>query len=191
MIDTLLVFAIAAWGGLGWRLRGGAFASLTGIDLGDLPTRAVFGGLWPSLPLALTGNWWAAGVPLALFVALCITSWGGFMALGHNPAEGPRASVTPLLGWLGLRIGTVPYDAAGLALNGLLVTLLPAALAAAVDWQHGAGLLVAGVVAMPCAYALAYRLPPAPPFVDDQTVWGEVFFGAALGAGLFLAFGGK
>ena len=187
----ITLFTIAIWAGLGWRLRGGAFASLTGIDIGDIPTRAIFGGLWLSAPLLLTGNWWAAGVPLALFAALSVTTWGGFMALGHNPAEGPRAGVTPLLEWLGLRRGTLPYDVGGLAINGGLVTLLPSVLAAAgVDWQHGAGLLTAGTVAMPGAYWFAYRLPPAPPLVDDQTVWGEVLFGAALGGSLFLAFGG-
>lgn len=194
---TLLVLVplLAAYGAVGWRFRGGAFTALTGIDPGTDGARFLFGGLWTALPAVLLVGWWAALLAPAFFLALLMDGWGGYMAFGHETRTPDRRfPYDNLLRALGLRRRLFSpqawrYDAAGLALCGLETMWLPAVV---VGWLtgsplHGLGVLAVGLW-MPLAYALAYTpgLPLVGKFIDDNTVWGEVFFGAVMVPGVTL-----
>jgi hypothetical protein len=189
MMPIWFYVLLSLWGGAVWRARGGAFHALTGIDIGDFPTRAV-AALLIGLPAVLASrNDWAILMPAALFLGLGITSWGGFMAVGQSPNEEPRAIVTPALEAVGFKRGTVPYDLAGLFLNGIILLLFVAPILWLVwGWASVALLLISSAVAMPASYGIARFLPPLGKVVDTNTVWGEVFYGAFLAPALFLAF---
>ncbi len=88
----------------------------------------------------------------------------------------------PVTAWLAKLLGSPPvgsekYDAIGLALRGLLVTL-PAGLDLAIT-GHGFAWAPAGV-AMPAIYWVAWRVPSRNP-AFAQTGLGEAAFGAWLG----------
>lgn len=188
----MTIAALAAWGAVGWRLRGGAFTALTGVDPGTDGARFLFGSLWMAAP-CLALDWRAALLIPALFAALLTEGWGGYMALGHETAPPAlRLPYDTILRLLGLSRPGWRRDAAGLLLCGLWLLTLPAAAVWRLDgpWRAAAALAIGAW--MPAAYWLAYQLRPPllGKFVDDTTVWGEVFFGAILCPGLFLALGG-
>ena len=93
---------------------------------------------------------------------------------------------------LGKAEGTVPQDIAGLTAHGLLGTVLPAALA---WWCGGAPvwLVAAGLLSAP-AYWLGWTVAGLrgaqwlPNGLRGGTEIGEALWGAAVGAGAFLAF---
>ncbi len=183
-----VILALALWGAVGWRLRGGAFTALTGIDPGTDGARFVFGGLWMAAPAMLL-DWRAGVLAVALFVTLLVEGWGAYMALGRETAApAPRLGYDAILRLLGFRRPGWVYDAAGLLLCGFVLMALPAlamgwltqsVIAYALTWAIG--------FFLPLAYALAYalHLPTVGKFVDDETVWGECFFGAVLAPALF------
>lgn len=170
-------------GALGWRLRGGAFTTLTGIDLGTDFAR-VIGAAAIAAPLAiLHGPLYAILIPL-IFAGLIATGWGPFQGLGLPSPYAPERS---WLRWLplrlGLKTGTVAHDAVGLAEAGV-ICVAPSAVFFGIT--HG---VLAGVLALtvglgfPIAYAIPriVRLPAIPKFSSGQA-WGEVFVGALIGA---------
>lgn len=179
---------LVVWGALGWRLRGGAFAGLTGINIGTQWTRCVF-SLWMILPLALVDLRLFLLMP-ALWVALMTTGWGGYMAVYHDgPNTDPRLGFDWVLRHLHLPPQSLWWNLIGLGLNGLWMLAFPAGiLAALMGWDHAGKAEILGLW-LPFAYYLAVtaKLPLLGKFVDDETVWGEVFVGAILTSGLWCA----
>jgi len=171
------------WGGLVWRLRGGAFARLSGVNLGTQGTRLSCG-------LLLAGPLAAVDIRALLFcpalaIGLSLVGWGPYMGLGRSTPDRAVGVVDPVLRvvW---RKETWLSDFTGLALCGV-ICLAPAMPIAV--WLRPATvicLFTAGLAFAP-AYALGYalRLPTLGAWVDDATVWGEVLVGLLVAAALW------
>lgn len=192
-MTPLSVLAVAMWGAVGWRLRGGAFTGLTGVRLGTDGARLLFGGAWMVAPAAFV-DWRAVALIPALVLGMMAAPWGGYMALGRETTiPAVRAPYDAILRALGFRRPGWVYDAAGLLLCGFALMAIPAVV---MFWLSGSLLAYAITWAvgfwLPGAYALAYalELPLLGKFIDDETVWGECFFGAALAPALFFLAGG-
>ncbi|MDE2471264.1 MAG: hypothetical protein KGL35_21650, partial [Bradyrhizobium sp.] len=77
---TAVLFAL--WGAIVWRMRGGAFAEATGINIGTQATRAACGALL-AIPLAiLARDPWLLLITPAITLGLMAVGWGAFMAYG-------------------------------------------------------------------------------------------------------------
>lgn len=183
MILALALYIL--WGGVVWRLRGGAFHMATGINIGTQATRLACGVLLAA-PLAPLDPRALLFAP-AIFVGLTLVGWGPYMGLGHSTSDRAPGVMDPILR-LRWQTETFWSDFVGLSLCGVLC-LLPAMPVAvlthpiAVPCLAGAGALF-GLI-----YWLAYRLclPTLGVWVDDRTVWGEVGCGMVVAAALWAA----
>jgi hypothetical protein len=170
-----------------WRLGGGAFTTLTGIELGT-DTARLF-RIAPALIYVIAFcSPWTLLAPAALLVGLMISGWGPFQGMGLPSPNMPEQS---WLRWLperfGLKIGTLGHDFVGMAEAGM-VCMWPLALLVffPLGFASAAILIVAGLGFAPC-YLLARRgFPTIPHFAEGQS-WGEVFTGALIGAALVLS----
>ncbi len=176
-----------------WRMRGGAFATLAGVDIGTGWTRAWCGLLMSVGWIPILGAS-AFFLEATIFIGLSITGWEEFEGMGTE--TGYLVSEKPgyWMRWLPIKLGllpvTIPYDLLGMAQAGL-VCMAPTALLAA--WLSGWHVMPA-IIMLLCglgfgpAYLLArLPLPAIPNFAHGQS-WGEVFTGALIGAALVLAF---
>ena len=183
----------AAWCAVVWRARGGAFAAVTGIDLGTQPTRIACGMLIAA-PLAWFGrDAWLLGLAPALFLGLVAVGWAAFMAYG---ADGNVHVAGSPFDWLArvLRIPTASAwtDAVGWLQIGPACLAPSAALLAALRlgwwWLAVPAVGFAGVYAA-CDAAgargwLRYRRA-----LDTPEAWAELVMGAVIGAALWKATG--
>jgi hypothetical protein len=176
-MDCFIIFLAALAGAFVWRLGGGAFTSITGLNFGSDAARALRAMLAGLLPVM----WFAPGVPV-LFIGICIGGWGPFQGMGLPVSGRPEPSWKRWLPQLlGFKAGTTAHDFIGMAESGLCCMAPLALLYGWFDWRIGAWLLACGVGFAPC-YLLA-RLPwPAVPKFAEGQEWGEVFTGALLGA---------
>jgi hypothetical protein len=173
--------------GILWRLRGGAFASLSGINIGTQWTRVACGLLMAG-PLWLVIGWPALMLAVAITLGLMITGWEEFQGMGTESGtlltEKPGYWMRWLPRALGAKPGTIPYDMLGMMQAGMLC-MAPTALVAwaLVNWGAAPGMLMAGAE-FAVAYLLARMdLPGIPEFAKGQE-WGEVFTGVLIGAAL-------
>ncbi len=185
---TLLVFLLfALFCGVVWRLRGGAFTTLTGWDPGTDGARAIAAVLIPLALALLTQHAALMVLSVPLMLGLLVDGWGPFEGMGLQPTSMPERSwlrVLPI--HLGLPEGTFWHDFVGIAEAGV-VCMLPAFIAAVWLGQHSWVLLLAGLGFAP-SYALArLGFPTIPNFASGQS-WGEIFAGAVVGAGFFIVF---
>jgi hypothetical protein len=132
-----------------WRLRGGAFATLTGINIGTQWTRAAC-GLLMTAPLGLLIGLWCVPMGLAIWAGLALTGWEEFQQMGTESValltEKPQYWMRWLPWSLGLRPGQVEYDLFGMAQAGM-VCMAPLALLMGLvgDYDAGIVLLFAGL----------------------------------------------
>jgi hypothetical protein len=187
--DIMILLTGLAFGLL-WRLRGGAFATLTGLNVGTQATRIASAVLMAGFLYLLTRHWIVLGFAPCLFVGWILGGWGPFQGMGleADPGFVPEKS---WLRWLpeqlGLKPGTVFHDLVGMAEAGV-IAMAPSGLFVAylTHWTGLYWLLVvfAGIGFAPCY--LAARLlpfPTIPKFAQGQA-WGEVLTGVLVGAAL-------
>jgi hypothetical protein len=192
-----MIFAgLALWGGIGWRLRGGAFTDMSGIDPGTQGARVLFGGLWFAAPMLwLTSDLRALVLVPALFLALVAEGWAGYDAVYHEPpGTRRRGGFDWILDHLGLQ-PSLWRNLIGLGLCGIWLAVLPALVCAWIvgiaHWQLTLILLWLGPW-MAFAYWLtaSVRLPHIPHFAVAPTEWAEFLVGAALLPLLYFSVGG-
>ncbi len=183
---ALVLFAL--FSGVVWRLRGGAFTTLTGLNPGTDGARAIAAVLIPLGLAAYTAHWTLLTLAPAIFVGLITTGWAPFQEMGLRPPGMPEASELRCLPlWLGLPVGTFWHDFVGMAEAGVVCMAPSALVALALHVPAPFVPLLTGVCFAP-AYTLArLRWPAVPNFARGQE-WGEIFAGAVVGAGLFLTF---
>ena len=187
----LYPFLNAFIGAAAWRLRGGAFTTITKIDLGTDFARLI-GAAGLAAPLALEHGPLFGLVTPAVFIGLLVTGWGPFQGLGLKSPYAPERS---WLRWLPLRLGlptgSVGHDAVGLAEAGLVLIAPSAALLAALCGPLAVIPLVVAGLLFPLAYGIprVIRLPSWPRVAVGQD-WGEVFVGALLALAFHFATSG-
>ena len=189
----MIPLVMALWGAIVWRMRGGAFAEATGINIGTNATRLAC-GLLLAAPLALlTRDWWLLLIAPAVAAGLMAVGWGAFMAYGlDGNAHVGNSPFDWLPRNLGVRQGSEMTDAIAWWQMGP-VCLAPAA---AVLWWLGfawAWLFIpAGAfsaVYWAADMAGARRWLPYFRVVDTPEAWAEIVMGAAIGTALALATG--
>jgi hypothetical protein len=187
-VSALLAVLFVLFSALMWRMRGGAFTTLTGLRLGTDAARIfgcvpamVFG--WVMLPV----SGWISFAPLAVFLGLLTTGWAPFQEMGLQPVNMPEASwMRWLPEHLGFKIGTVGHDFIGMMQAGF-VCLAP--LAMLMEFTVGPYAVfvldAAGLGFAPCYLLARLNFPTVKNFAEGQS-WGEVFVGALIGAALML-----
>jgi hypothetical protein len=207
-MTLLLGIAFTAWCAVLWRLRGGAFTALTGIDPGTQPARIVC-VLGIAAPLAWPHHdWWLMLLAPALWLGLVTAGWGPFQAMDSGKPQDKSSTI----GWLldhtptGLRISRKPWRLhvtngfrsgltpwrcyIGMALAGV-VCMAPSGAVIGWDFEPIRGVTVAlGGAGFSPLYLAAYRLHlpyTRGGFIDWTTAWAELFVGALVGALLFVA----
>jgi len=184
MTMPTLLYLYPLAGALMWRLGGGDFTTLTGLNFGTDPAPLLRGALAGVLAIKFG---WQVGLAAigALFLGVCIGGWGPFQGMGLPAPYSPEAS---RLRWLpermGFAVGTVAHDFIGMAEAGALcMTPLAALLAWRADWAAVAILFGGGLLCAP-SYLLARTIPWYVPKFAQGQAWGEVFAGAVVGAAL-------
>ena len=168
-MTILLALLYAAWCGLLWRIRGGAWNTLLGLPEGTTRARLACAAAM-TLPLLAVAPWWdIIFVAAALYLGMACAGWGDAMDIG-------RVS--------GSRLG----DAIAMSGWGVVAILPTTILVAGVggDWTL---LLIAGLLFGPI-YALAWYLPRppnVPRFAAGPTEWAEAACGALIGLALWAA----
>lgn len=165
-----LVLPFALIGALGNRLRGGLWGSVIGWGSGVARL-----GAW-GIPCGVGA--WACGAPWWAALAVIVGAWAGCtvpqfgaLSMGH------RGGTSGALAWGAMTLW-------GLARMGSVV-LVAWWLGGAWWWPLAAGLLCAPL------YELAWHVPlpvRGLGYPDDPPEMAEALHGAAMGAGLFLAF---
>lgn len=183
----------ALWGGMWWRLRGGAFTALTGFDPGTSGMRAI-AAVGLAGPLMVL-SWHYAILAPAFWVAWSIAGWGAFQGMGIA-STGPMSNpVGVVLEDLGVR-SLLTLDLIGMAAEGMITLAVPAGAMVGLEmWQGvppiGSFLALAGLLFAPSYYIPRYvfTFPSLGKFATVQTEWGEVLTGASVGLAVaFLAF---
>ena len=176
-MTLLLGLLYAAWCGVLWRVRGGAWETLLGLPPGTTRARLACAGAM-ALPLLVVTPWWdCIAVAAALYLGMALAGWGGAMDIGR--VSGDR--------W---------GDTLEMSMWGLFAMMPIAIVVAGVAGRAGMPLVGAWLL-MPLVgplfgpiYALAWhvpRLPDVPRFAGGPTEWAEVACGAVLGLALWAA----
>lgn len=184
--------------GVVWRLRGGAFTTLTGIDPGTQGARTMCAVLITMAAVLMVDRaaapfeWSLCAIGVAIAMGLDLSGWGPFQGMGIPAPVAPEKS---WLRWLplrlGLPVGSIGHDVIGMAQAGI-VCLAPLALDAAWHdcwtWQPAAMTFAAGAL-FPVPYLLARFIPfPAIPRFASGQAWGEIGAGALVGGAILLGF---
>lgn len=157
-----LTFALVPVGAILFRIRGGLF------DLGSTTVgRLIWSVGMAMLVVIASVDWRAIALAPALFVG-CVLPWWGSIDMGRN--EGSRA-----------------LDALLQTARGVLWVIPAVGVILWIDGRLGAALVaVSGLLCAP-AYELGWRIPSRVRGFAQGAELGEVFFGAAIGAGLAAA----
>ncbi len=175
----MMWFPLAAlWGAVWWRLRGGAFTALTGLDPGTGGMRAIAAaGLVAPL---LAVSWHYAALMPAWWVAWSLAGWGAFQSAGTSAPE----TSNPLCAAL-VRCGLsgTALCLAGMAIEGVYTLIVPSAVLAALQWRVDTLFLPLAGAAFALLYLIAQRFPMLNfgRFARAGSEWGEVFVGAFVG----------
>lgn len=181
MIALLLLSFLL--GGLGRRMAGGGFQELTGLDVGDLPTRAFFGATLASATfLGGVHSLWVLTMVITGMLG-CSISMFDCLSMGREPARS----------WATDALGATKHGVLSMAITSLGMLLV----AFLSDYHYiGANfivLVVAGFTMAPM-YELGWqlyehRIIPRWPFVilGQPTTVGEFTWGGMCGVGAFLA----
>jgi hypothetical protein len=175
----VIYLAAAIWGGIWWRLRGGAFTALTGIDPGTGGMRAIAAAEM-SLPLAIINPRWLLMIP-ALWVAWSLAGWGAFQSMGTSPVD-EKNWIARALERIGFRS---PFwnDAVGMAIEGVMVMIWPMLVVAWLAPPHAWFVPLSGLMFSPI-YLAAQKAPWLPNmgrFARAGSEWAEVGVGAWVG----------
>jgi hypothetical protein len=188
---VIYLIPFVLWTSFLWRLRGGAFQALTGINTGTQVARIVC-SIGIAAPLVwLHDDWWLALLAPALLLGLIIAGWGPFQGMDAGKFSDAHSPVTWVFDHIGLRVGVSPWRCyLGMAAAGV-VCMAPSGAVIGWDFEAVRGAFVAlGGVGFSPLYLAAYklRLPyRTGGFVDWTTAWAELFVGALIGALLFIA----
>ena len=181
MIWTLPLAAV--WGGIWWRLRGGGFTDMTGIDPGTGGMRAI-AAVGMVLPLAFVSWHYLALMP-AFWVAWSLAGWGAFQGMQrvYSSRPNPVARVLLALGLNGVALCLV-----GMASEGIYALVVPSI---ALDLLHGLPWLPLAGVGFAPLYLIAQsvRFPDLGRFAapGPGTEWAEVMVGAWVAVAVVLA----
>ena len=187
----MIVAALALWGAIVWRVRGGAFAAATGINIGTQATRAAC-GLLLALPLAfLAHDWWLLLIAPAVLVGLLAVGWGPFMAYGLDGNAHVRTSPFDALPRvLGIPKASAWTDAvAWVQIGPACLALVAAVLAWRGDVWWWLGLPALAFAPVYAACDAARHWLPSWRVIDTSEAWAEFVMGAVIGAALALARG--
>jgi hypothetical protein len=188
---VICLLPYVAWCSVLWRLRGGAFTALTGVNPGTQGARVCCSVL-VAAPLAwLHQDWWLMFLAPALWLGLVTAGWGPFQAMDSGKPSDKGSAITWLLDHVGLRAGVSPWRCyIGMAAAGI-VCMAPSGAVIGWDWEPIRGVSVAlGGAGFSPLYLAAYRLGlpyTVGGFVDWTTAWAELFVGALVGSLLFVA----
>lgn len=178
--------AAVIWGGIWWRLRGGAFTALTGIRPGTGGMRAI-AGIGMGAPMAICSWHYAAMMP-ALSIVWSLAGWGAFQSMGSSPIE-EKNPVASTLERMGVTNPTA-NDLLGMGVEGVFIMLLLSLVPALIthDWTLYPLFALSGVMFSPL-YFIPQRLisfPSLRNFAVAGQEWGEVLVGAWVGFALVL-----
>jgi hypothetical protein len=169
-----------------WRLGGGAFTTLTGLNFGTDSARVLRSTIALIFPIFF--GWYALLALPALFAGICLAGWGAFQGMGTETGIVLESSWKRALpNAFGLRAGTFWHDFVGMLLCGALcvlpLTIVLGGLAMTGRNTFPSAMIVwlAGFGFAPC-YALARLVPWGIPKFAGRQEWGEVLTGAMLGA---------
>lgn len=158
---VLVAASLPLAGALLFRVRGGWLA---------LPSTTLGRCAW-SIPMAglatlASGDWWLLGLAPLLFIG-CVLPWWGTIDLARMEGRYWR-------------------DVAVMTARGLLWVAPALPLLA---WRDGWSSVALALAGLACAglYELGWRTPSSVPGFARGAELGEVYFGAAIGAGLALA----
>ena len=152
----------AVVGGVAFRVRGDRWPN-DRFGIGTTGARAIWAAAVGILTLPWIG-WWALLALVGAFLG-SIPGWNGAIDMGRDG-------------------GTATSDALRGALRGLVWTV-PIGLALALAGKIEAGAIVSAAgLLMPLCYELGWRLPTFGRRWLADFAWGEVIFGAVIGASL-------
>lgn len=179
-MEYLHIIIAALISGIVWRLGGGAFTTITGLNFGSDSARALRAMITSFLPpVAL---WFFLLVFPALFVGVCIGGWGPFQGMGLPVSGKPEPSWKRWLpNALGFKAGTLMHDFIGMMQSGLCCMAPLAGLYVCFDHVAAFGIMLVGLGFAPCYLLGRLPLPTIPRFATGGE-WGEVFTGAMIGA---------
>jgi hypothetical protein len=181
----LLSILYVLFGGIIWRFRGGALATILNSKLGGTTVDRIVTSLVFPLPLIFVSNPGIYSIlVLGIFFGLTISGWGPFQGFGLPSPYAPEKS---WLAWLPIKLGfsvdTLQYCLVGMIENGLIFVLPSLIMLLVFGFGIHMLLLLLMMVFFPTAYAIPrfLSLPSIPKFASGQE-WGEIF------VGIFLAF---
>jgi hypothetical protein len=188
-----MIYAVfALWGAIGWRLRGGAFTAIAGLDPTTTGARILFGSAWFALPLVCGFREPDALLLVpTLFLSLVGEGWSGYSAVYFTPSGTRRHAVVDDLLDSVRFASPLTRNLVGLCLCGLWLAL-PTGVTC--WWLHGVAALWLALLGPWMSFA--YWLPATIPlprlgrFAVAGTEWGEALVGAALAPLLLVALGG-
>lgn len=191
LLTAILKIIFIAYGAVVWRLRGGAWSTWLGINMGTETTRVVTGLLF-AIPMALvTGSaWLLVSLTLATWLGLSIAGWGPFMTMGQHETPPKRTwiDIFPMI--LGLAPHSVAWDFVGMTVCGFLL-FTPMILSfgvIALSWWMA---LIIPVSAFLFAldyllWSRASNIPSIPGFASGSTEWAEFTAGALVSIALLV-----
>lgn len=182
-ILNIALYPIAAiWGGLWWRLRGGAFTAMTGLDPGTGGMRAI-AAVGLGAPLAFY-SWHLLVVIPVLWLTWAMAGWGAFQGMGDETAVEEKNQIAHLLETV--RQNKYFIDIVGMAIEGafcvLCISIAPAI------YLHHYWLIAYGALvgtAFAPLYFIAQHSPWKPDFgkfAKAGSEWGEVLVGMLVAA---------
>lgn len=177
MIYTLYAWPIIT--AILWRLGGGAFTTITNINLGTDPARGLRALSVAILFMVIP--WWICLIAMLLmFAGICVAGWGPFQGMGTYKGPIERSWENWLPEKLGLTPNTVAYDYVGITLSGFLCMFPVSLLLAIVVDLHFYLLSIEALLFGP-SYLLATKIKWSVPKFATGQEWGEVFVGLTWG----------
>lgn len=158
----MLAGAGALLGAILFRIRGGLLGDY-GAELGTIVSRLAWAIGLASGGALVAWDWLILLIAPGLFVG-CVIGWPSSIDMGRNE-------------------GTWLRDALGMLWRGPLWTVPAGATLVLVGYPHGYWFAASGLLC-PVCYELGWRVPYSAKWAVDGSAWGEIIFGATIGAAL-------